>query len=39
MPVENAVAPDEIAVDRSKMKVSQTDVAIEIVNMHKRRTS
>ena len=35
MPVENAVAPDEIAVDRSKMKVSQTDVAIEIVNMHK----
>jgi general L-amino acid transport system ATP-binding protein len=35
MATENAVARDEIAVDRSKLQVSQTDVAIEIANMHK----
>ena len=35
MATENAVAANEIAVDRSKMKVSDTDVAIEIIGMHK----
>ena len=35
MASENAVGADEIAVDRSKMQVSDTDVAIEIVGMHK----
>ncbi len=32
---ENAVNLDEIAADRSKMTISDTDVAIEIVNMNK----
>ncbi|MEQ9020273.1 MAG: amino acid ABC transporter ATP-binding protein [Nitratireductor sp.] len=32
---ENAVGAEEIAVDRSKMQISDTDVAIEIVGMHK----
>ena len=35
MATENAVSPREIAVDRSKMQVSATDVCIEIINMHK----
>jgi general L-amino acid transport system ATP-binding protein len=32
---ENAVNAEELAADRSKMKVSDTDVAIEIKNMNK----
>ncbi|MEO1114181.1 MAG: amino acid ABC transporter ATP-binding protein [Pseudomonadota bacterium] len=32
---ENAVNADELAADRSKMQVSETDVAIEINNMNK----
>ena len=32
---ENAVSSDDIAVDGSKMQISDTDVAIEIVAMHK----
>ena len=32
---ENAVRDDDLAADRSKMKVSDTDVAIEIKNMNK----
>jgi len=32
---ENAVAPEELQADRSKMTVSDTDVAIEIIGMHK----
>ena len=35
MPVENAVSAEEIQVDRAKMQVSTTDVAIEIADMHK----
>src|SRR5690606_1414560 len=35
MASENAVAAEEIEVNRSRMKVSDTDVAIEIVGMHK----
>ena len=35
MATENAVRADDIAVDRSKMQVSDTDVAIDIVGMHK----
>ena len=35
MAVENAVSAEQIAVDRSRMQVSSTDVAIEIQNMHK----
>ena len=35
MATENAVAAEEIEIDRSKMQVSDTDVAIEIVAMHK----
>src|SRR6185312_9248386 len=35
MAVENAVKADEIAIDSSKMQISDTDVAIEIVAMHK----
>ena len=35
MAIENAVSAEEIQVDRSKMQVSATDVAIEIVGMHK----
>jgi general L-amino acid transport system ATP-binding protein len=32
---ENVVSAEEIAVNRAKMQVSTTDVAIEIVDMHK----
>ncbi|MFN3130746.1 MULTISPECIES: amino acid ABC transporter ATP-binding protein [Stappiaceae] len=32
---ENAVRDDDLAADRTKMKVSDTDVAIEIKNMNK----
>src|SRR5262249_30730225 len=35
MSTENAVAAEEIQVDRSKMQVSTTDVAVEIAAMHK----
>ena len=35
MAVENAVSAEQIAVDRLRMQVSSTDVAIEIQNMHK----
>ena len=35
MVTENAVSAEEIAVDRSKMHISDTDVAIEIADMHK----
>jgi len=35
MAIENAVAAEEIEVDRSRMQISDTDVAIEIVGMHK----
>jgi general L-amino acid transport system ATP-binding protein len=35
MATENAVASEEIAVDRGRMQVSDTHVAIEISNMHK----
>ena len=35
MAIENAVAAEEIQVDRSKMQISTTDVAVEIVGMHK----
>ncbi len=34
MATENAVSAEEIKVDRSKMQISATDVAIEIVGMH-----
>ena len=32
---ENAVSADELAIDASKMQVSETEVAINIINMHK----
>ncbi|MBD1548830.1 amino acid ABC transporter ATP-binding protein [Roseibium aggregatum] len=32
---ENAVKNDDLAADRSRMKVSDTDVAVEIINMNK----
>jgi general L-amino acid transport system ATP-binding protein len=32
---ENAVNNDDLAADRSKMTVSDTDVAVEIINMNK----
>ena len=35
MATENAVASEEIAVDRGRMQVSDTHVAIEISSMHK----
>jgi len=35
MAIENAVSADEIKVDRAKMHISDTDVAIDIVGMHK----
>jgi general L-amino acid transport system ATP-binding protein len=35
MPIENAVSAEEIKVDVKKMHISDTDVAIEIVAMHK----
>ncbi len=35
MVTENAVSADEIKVDRAKMHISDTDVAVEIVGMHK----
>ena len=35
MTSENAVKADDIAVDRSRMHISETDVAIEIDDMHK----
>jgi general L-amino acid transport system ATP-binding protein len=35
MAAENAVRSNEIAVDRARMQVSDTHVAIEISNMHK----
>jgi len=35
MAIENAVSAEEIDADRSKMKVSSTEVAIEIIGMHK----
>ena len=35
MTTENAVRADDISVDRSRMHISDTDVAIEIVDMHK----
>ena len=35
MVIENAVSADEIKVDRAKMHISDTDVAIEIKAMHK----
>ena len=33
--IENAVSADEIKVDRAKMHISDTEVAIDIVGMHK----
>jgi general L-amino acid transport system ATP-binding protein len=35
MATENAVKADEIAVDRNRMHISDTDVAVEIIGMHK----
>jgi general L-amino acid transport system ATP-binding protein len=35
MATENAVAAEDLTVDRSKMTVSATDVAVEIIGMHK----
>ena len=35
MATENAVSAEEIQADRSKMQVSETDVAVEITDMHK----
>ena len=35
MAVENAVSAEELAVDRAKMQVSRTEVAVDIVGMHK----
>ena len=35
MATENAVSAEEIQVDRSRMQVSDTEVAIEIAGMHK----
>ena len=35
MVTENAVSAEEIKVDLKKMHISDTDVAIEIVGMHK----
>ena len=35
MATENAVSADDIKVDRAKMHISDTDVAIDIVGMHK----
>jgi general L-amino acid transport system ATP-binding protein len=35
MTSENAVAAEDIQVDRSKMHVSSTDVAVHIIGMHK----
>ena len=35
MVIENAVSAEEIKVDVKKMHISDTDVAIEIVAMHK----
>ena len=35
MAAENAVSAEEIDVDRSRMQVSKTDVAVEIIDMHK----
>ena len=35
MATENAVSADEIKVDRSKMQISDTEVAVEIAGMHK----
>ncbi len=35
MATENAVSAEDIRVDRSRMQISATDVAIEIVDMHK----
>ena len=35
MATDNAVKPDDIVADRSKMQVSDTDVAIEITGMNK----
>src|SRR5262247_4384766 len=35
MATENAISADEIKVDRAKMHISDTDVAIDIVSMHK----
>ncbi|ADZ70434.1 amino acid ABC transporter ATP-binding protein [Polymorphum gilvum] len=32
---ENAVLDSEISVDRTKMQISETDVAVEIINMNK----
>ncbi|MGB6117053.1 MAG: ATP-binding cassette domain-containing protein, partial [Mesorhizobium sp.] len=35
MASENAVAAEDLSVDRSKMTISDTDVAVEILGMHK----
>jgi len=35
MSAQSALSQSELEVDRSKMQVSKTDVAIEITNMHK----
>jgi len=35
MTTENAVAAEDIKVDRSKMHISATDVAVHIIGMHK----
>lgn len=32
---ENAASNEDLAVDRAKMKISDTDVAVEIINMNK----
>jgi general L-amino acid transport system ATP-binding protein len=32
---ENAVSADELRADRSRMHISETDVAVEIIDMHK----
>ncbi|TJW42156.1 MAG: amino acid ABC transporter ATP-binding protein, partial [Mesorhizobium sp.] len=35
MTIENAVSAEEIKVNAAKMQVSTTDVAIDIIGMHK----
>src|SRR5690606_20359459 len=35
MATENAVTADEIAIDPSKMQISETDVPVEIIGRHK----
>ncbi len=35
MAIENAVSAEEIEFDANKLRISDTDVAIDIVGMHK----